>query len=113
MKTHESMNGGCSVAAAAVPRPNPKDCDVGSRPGADRQARGLAAVTPPQWGLTVAATPCVRGFAVLRRPFYIQFVLVIALPQRGQSVLPLAQVVPQLEHWLTRRGLTGFTGPQA
>ena len=38
------------VAAAAVPRPNPKDCDVGSRPGADRQAPGLAAFTSPKVG---------------------------------------------------------------
>jgi len=28
-------------------------------------------------------------------------------------VLPLEQVVPQLEHWRTRLGRTGFTGPQA
>ena len=35
------------------------------------------------------------------------------LPQRGHRVLPPAQVVPQLEHWLSRVGRTGFTGPQA
>ena len=42
-----------------------------------------------------------------------QFRCVIALPQRGHRVLPPAQVVPQLLHWLSREGLTGFTGPQA
>ena len=42
-----------------------------------------------------------------------QLRLLIALPQRGQRVLPPAQVVPQLEHWDVRAGRTGFTGPQA
>lgn len=42
-----------------------------------------------------------------------QFRFVMALPQRGHSVLPPAQVVPQLLHWLSREGFTGFTGPQA
>ena len=42
-----------------------------------------------------------------------QFKCVIALPQRGHRVLPPAQVVPQLLHWLSREDLTGFAGPQA
>ena len=42
-----------------------------------------------------------------------QFRFVIVEPQRGQRLLLLAQVVPQLEHWLSREGFTGFTGPQA
>ena len=41
-----------------------------------------------------------------------QLTVVMALPQRGHSVLLPAQVVPQLLHWLTRAGRTGFTGPQ-
>lgn len=47
----------------------------------------------------------------LRRVGQLRFVM--ALPQRGQRLLLLAQVVPQLEHWLSREGRTGFTGPQA
>ena len=46
-------------------------------------------------------------------PFLRQLMFVIALPQRGHSVLPPAQVVPQLEHWLIRAGRTGAAGPQA
>ena len=34
----------------------------------------------------------------------------MAQPQRGQMLLEPAQVVPQLEHWLTPRGL--LTAPQ-
>lgn len=41
-----------------------------------------------------------------------QLKFVMALPQRGQRLVWLAQVVPQLEHWLSRLGRTGFTGPQ-
>lgn len=39
--------------------------------------------------------------------------VVMVLPQRGQMVPVPAQVVPQLEHWLSREGRTGFTGPHA
>ena len=45
-------------------------------------------------------------------PLFRQFRFVIVLPQRGQSVLPLEQVVPQLEHCRTRLGRAGFTVPQ-
>ena len=35
-------------------------------------------------------------------------------PQRGHRPLPLAQVVPQLEHWATlRRGVALWAGGQA
>ena len=47
------------------------------------------------------ALPCVR-----------QFKFVIVLPQRGHRLFLLTQVVPQLEHWLSRPTFTGFTGPQ-
>ena len=44
--------------------------------------------------------------------FHRQFRFVIALPQRGQRVLPPAQVVPQLEHWamVCRRDASGAGG---
>ncbi len=48
--------------------------------------------------------------SLLPRPH--QFKFVIVLPQRGHRLLVLAQVVPQLLHWLSREGRTGFTGPQ-
>ena len=46
------------------------------------------------------------------RVHVVQFSVVMVLPQRGQRLLLLTQVVPQLEHWLSCAPRTGFTGPQ-